>query len=245
MKRSVKKLPQNVLNAFAQITSKDADIQIPAYVHKEYIAYHNKIDCDKYDCKKVIEQSKKSLNDNNEDEVIKMKLLFLLGNFATKECFDILMAYISNPQSNQKEWALLALKDLQLSIENEVYEEGKDMIMSPMGGKGNMARYFIVIGSKHNKRLDTAAKKIITEDLFATTVNEFSQVEGIEFGINYVLFTILISFDIASQKVIDTFLDKISKEKGILKYHFFIVNTHKIMKAEIKKYLQMDEVKKL
>lgn len=114
-----------------------------------------------------------------------------------------------------------------------------------MGGKGNMARYFVVIGSKQNKELNTAAKKIIAEDLFSTTTNEFSQVEEIEFGRNYVFFTILISFDIASQKVIDAFLDKISKEKGILKYHFFIVNTHKITKAEIKKYLQMDEVKKL
>lgn len=245
MKRNSNKLPKDILNAAAQITSRDADIQIPAYVHKEYIAYHDKIDCEKYDCKKVIEQSKKSLNDKNEDEVIKMKLLFLLGHFATKECFDILMAYISNPESNLKEWALLALKDLQLHIENEVYEGDKDMIMSPMGGKGNMARYFVVIGSKQNKELNTAAKKIIAEDLFSTTTNEFSQVEEIEFGRNYVFFTILISFDIASQKVIDAFLDKISKEKGILKYHFFIVNTHKITKKEIKEYLQMDEVKKL
>ncbi|PIV07969.1 hypothetical protein COS52_05205, partial [Candidatus Roizmanbacteria bacterium CG03_land_8_20_14_0_80_39_12] len=72
------------------------------------------------------------------------------------------------------------------------------------------------IGSKQNKELNTAAKKIIAEDLFSTTTNEFSQVEEIEFGKNYVFFTILISFDIASQKVIDAFLDKISKEKGIL-----------------------------
>ncbi|PIV07968.1 hypothetical protein COS52_05200, partial [Candidatus Roizmanbacteria bacterium CG03_land_8_20_14_0_80_39_12] len=122
MKRNSNKLPKDILNAAAQITSRDADIQIPAYVHKEYIAYHDKIDCEKYDCKKVIEQSEKSLNDKNEDEMIKMKLLFLLGHFATKECFDILMAYISNPESNLKEWALLALKDLQLHIENEVYE---------------------------------------------------------------------------------------------------------------------------
>ncbi|PIX68383.1 hypothetical protein COZ40_03585, partial [Candidatus Roizmanbacteria bacterium CG_4_10_14_3_um_filter_39_13] len=61
---------------------------------------------------------------------------------------------------------LLALKDLQIHIENEVYEGDKDMIMSPMGGKGNMARYFVVIGSKHNKELSPAAKKIITKDLF-------------------------------------------------------------------------------
>lgn len=245
MKKNRNKPPKDILNATAQITSKDADIQIPAYVHKEYIAYHNKIDCEKYDCKKVIEQSKKSLNDKNEDEVIKMKLLFLLGHFATKECFDILIAYINDPESNLKEWALLALKDLQFSIENEVCEKGKDMVMSPMGGKENMARCFVVIGSRHNKSLNTAAKKIITKDLFATTTNTYSQVEEIEFGKNYVLFTVLISFDIASQKVIDAFLDKISKEKSILKYHFFIVNTHRITKEEIKEYLQMDEVKKL
>ena len=39
MKRNSNKLPKDILNAAAQITSRDADIQIPAYVHKEYIAY--------------------------------------------------------------------------------------------------------------------------------------------------------------------------------------------------------------
>ena len=245
MKRNTRKQIQPIFDAIVQIPSTEADIQIPAYIHKEYIAYHDKIDFEKYDYKKVIEQSKKSLNDKNEDEVVKMKLLFLLGHFATKECFDILMAYIDDPQSNLKEWAVLSLKELQFSIENEVYSDGKDTIMSPMGGKGNMARYFVVVGSKYNKSLDVATKKIIIQDLFTTTDNTYSQVEKIEFGKNYVFITILISFDIACQAVIDTFLDKISKEKGILKYHFFMINTHKITKKEIKEYLQMDEVNKL
>ena len=80
MKRNTKKQLQPIF---------DGSAQIPSYIHKEYIAYHDKIDFEKYDYKKVIEQSKKSLNDKNEDEVVKMKLLFLLGHFATKECFDI------------------------------------------------------------------------------------------------------------------------------------------------------------
>src|SRR3989344_1369397 len=245
MKRNTRKQLKPIFDAIAQIPSTEADIQIPLYVHKEYIAYHDKIDCEKYDYKKVIEQSKKSLNDKSEDAVIKMKLLFLLGYFATKECFDILLAYIKYPESNLKEWAVLSLKELQFSIENKAYDESPDMIMSPMGGKENMARYFVVVGSKYNKSLNVATKKIVTTDLFTTINNQYSQVEKIEFGKNYVFITMLISFDIACQTVIDIFLDKISKEKGILKYHFFMVNTHKITKKEIKEYLQMDEVNKL
>ena len=69
MKRNSNKPPKDILDAAAQITPKDANIKISIATHKEYIAYHDKIDCEKYDCKKVIEQSKKSLNDKNEDEV--------------------------------------------------------------------------------------------------------------------------------------------------------------------------------
>lgn len=72
-----------------------------------------------------------------------------------------------------------------------------------------------------------------------------SEIEEIEFGKNYVLFTILISFNIAVATALDNFLNIISRDKNILKYHYFVINTYKITKSEIDEYLNMESVKKL
>jgi len=72
-----------------------------------------------------------------------------------------------------------------------------------------------------------------------------SEIEKVEYGENYIYFTILISFDVAVATVLDGFLDIISKSKKILKYHYFVVNTYEITKKEIDEYLSFKNVKKL
>lgn len=62
------------------------------------------------------------------EEGVKKKLFFLLGHFATKECFDMLRKYINDPTTDLKDWATLAIKDTQFKVENGVYENGKDII---------------------------------------------------------------------------------------------------------------------
>lgn len=245
MKQNTKKQLKPILDTVIQILSKEADIQIPESIHQEYINYHGKINIDKYGYDEVIEQSKKVLFKAETPIEIKKKLLFFLGHFATNECFEILKEYINKPHLLLKHWVILAIKELQFNVENEIYEEGKDLIMSPMGGKGNKARYFIVIGSKHNRFINQAAKEIIKNDLSTVVSKTNSEIEEITFGKNYVFFTVLFSFDVDPAQVIDDLLNIVSKKKDLLKFHYCIVNTYKITKKEIRNYLQMDEVKKL
>jgi len=244
MKPNKRVFPPDVVDTAMYITSKEADIQIPTTIHKEYVAYHKRIDCKKYDVQQTIGQSKKLLLKRTPNLAVKKKLLFLLGHFAIKECFEILKDYLNDPKTPLKDWAILCLKDLQLTVESQFSDEDTAFIMSPLGGKNNMGRCCVVIGSKQNKILDTKDKLTIIEDLYKTT-KQYAQVEKAIFGKNYIWFMILISFDTAPQMVIDAFLDVVSKEKGILKYHFFMVNTHNITKKEIREYLAMEEVKKL
>lgn len=245
MKSNTRKLLQPIFDAVDQALSKNNDIRIDKATHKEYISFYDRIKIHTYDYKSVITQSKNLLFNQKTEERVKKKLFFLLGHFATKECFDILRKYINNPATDLKDWATLAIKDIQFKIENEIYDNGKDMVFSPKGGKGNKLRYFAVIGSKHNKTLTGVQKRIIKEDLLRIASKSKSEIEEIEYGKNYVLFTILISFDVAIATVLDDFLDMISKSKNILKYHYFVVNTYKITKSEINEYLNMKSVKKL
>lgn len=245
MKSNTRKLLQPIFDAVDQALSKNNDIRIDEATHREYINFYDRIKIHTYDYKAVITQSKNLLFNQKTEEIVKKKLFFLLGHFATKECFDMLRKYINDPTTNLKDWATLAIKDIQFKVENEVYDNGKDMVFSPMGGKGNELRYFAVIGSKHNITLTGVQKRIIKEDLLKIASKTDSKIEEIEFGKNYVLFTILIPFDIAVATALDNFLNIISRDKNILKYHYFVVNTYKITKSEIDEYLNMKSVKKL
>jgi len=245
MKSNTRKLLQPIFDAVDLALSKNNDIQIDEKTYKEYINYHDEINVNKYDYGTVITESKEFLFDKKTEESIKKKLFFLLGHFATKQCFDLLRKYIKDPMTDLKEWATLAIKDIQFKVENGVYENGKDMIMSPMGGKDNKLRYFAVIGSKHNKTLTDVQRKIIKKDLLEIASKTNSEIEKVEYGKNYIYFTILVSFDVAVATVLDGFLDTISKSKNILKYHYFVVNTYKITKKEIDEYLSFKNVKKL
>lgn len=245
MKDYTKNSTKPVINDVNKILSKEADIQINENVHRKYVNYHSTIDIGKYHLNGIIKQSKQLLFNSNTPNAVKRKLLFLLGHFATKECFEILSEYVNNPDIRLKQWAILALKDLQFKIENQVYEEGRDMVMSPMGGKGDKFRYFVVICSKHNKSLTGIKKRTINKDLQSVASKTNSQVEDIEFGKNYIFFSIFIPFDIAVGEVVEGLLKIAAKKKGILKYHYFAVNTHKITEKEIQKYLESEEVKQL
>ncbi len=72
-----------------------------------------------------------------------------------------------------------------------------------------------------------------------------SEVEDFEFHGSYVMIKMLTSVDVAFGKVIDTFLDLCSTKKRILRYHYFMINTHKPTKKDIEEYLKMDEVREL
>lgn len=216
----------------------EGEIEISPGIQKEYIEYHNQVDIEKYGCDKVIAQSKENLFSPQTPVEIKKKLLFLLGHFATNECFKILRDYIDNPKTDLKGWVTLAIQDLRLKVENEIYDDGRDMVMSPVGGKGDKLRSYAVVSTKHSKPFTNSEKEIIEKEFSKIVEDKNSEVESVEFGKEYALIKILISINTAPAEIFDTFLDICSKKEKILRYHYFLVNTHKITKKEIENYLR-------
>lgn len=191
----------------------EGEVEISLDIQKEYIEYHNHVDIEKYDCNNVIVQSRENLFSTQTPVEIKKKLLFLLGNFATNECFKILGDYIDNPKTDLKDWATLAMQDLRLKVENEVYADGRDMVMSPVGGKGDKLRFYAVVSTKLSKPFTKGEEKIIKKQLTKVVEDKNSKVESIEYGNEYALIKILISINVAPAEIFDTFLDICSKKR--------------------------------
>ena len=219
-------------------------IVVTESVSREFIRYEAHFEDDNPNSQNIVETSKKYLFLAEISAIEAKKLLFLLGKIASYESFSLLRKYIDHPDTKHKEWSVLCLQMLQFKVENEIYEEGKPMIMSPLSGKGTKLRYYVVIGTKSNKTLSTSDKAVVQADLDTTDKKE-TDVETIIFGERYVELCMLIDIDVAPQHVIDAFLDKASLKHNILRYHFFMINTHKPTEKEIDEYLNLDEVRLL
>ncbi len=109
-------------------------------------------------------------------------------------------------------------------------------IESPIGSvREGFLRYYVVLSAAHAitvpqcERLDKASREIEQggECIFERT----------EYEDTYVLLCLDISKDIAPQAVIDDLIIATNGADPFLRFHFFMVNTHKPSKKEIADYL--------
>lgn len=220
----------------------DGTVSVPEIVHTEYIAYGNTIDIASYAYKSVLKESTTALFDPETPQEIKKKLIFLLGQFATIECYTLLNKYIEIPNESLIPWATLAMQDLRFKIENDMHDDGRDMVMSPSGGKGDKIRYFTVFASTKGKPIAEHQKQIIKEGILLSMTRYHGELEAISFGSNYCLATLLILLTVAPQTSIEAILDIASKKKHILKYHVMITNVQPFTQKEITDYLVSKEL---
>lgn len=215
----------------------DGSVVVQENVHNEYIKYGNTINIDSYDYENVLKESDNALFDPQIPEKVKKKLMYLLGHFATIECYKILRRYIDSPDAAFLPWATLALQELRFKVENEMYDGSRDMIMSPSGSKGNYIRFYTAFSSYKDKPLTENQQRTIKNDLLTCLRRFQCKVEDISFGNYYCLATLLIPMTVAPQTPIDAFLDVAGTKKQILRYHFMITNVQPFSPEEINDYL--------
>lgn len=109
-------------------------------------------------------------------------------------------------------------------------------IESPIGSvREGFLRYYVVLSAAHaitapqRERLDNASREIERggECIF----------EQAEYGNGYVLLCVGISKDIAPQAIVDDLIIVTNGAVPFLRFHFFMVNTHKPSEKEIADYI--------
>jgi len=220
----------------------DGTVFISENIHAEYIAYSNTIDIDSYDYKSVLKKSITILFDSQTPLEIKKKLIYLLGQFATVECYKILKKYIDTSNESLVPWATLSMQDLRFKVENDMHDDSRDMVMSPSGGKGDKIRFYTAFSSKNGISITGIQKQTIKKQLLTCMKQYHVEVENISFGNNYCLTTLLIPLTVAPQTPIDMFLDNVSTTKHILRYHFMLTNVQPFTQNEIDDYLTSKEL---
>jgi hypothetical protein len=107
------------------------------------------------------------------------------------------------------------------------------------GSKNGKLRYFVILSWEGKDKLDNARKKRLHDSAKETAeTDKVAEIEKIEYENGYALLTVLISFEKAAEHFIDEMIIFTNKMDPFLRFHYFVTNTTKPNKNEIREYLE-------
>ena len=114
----------------------------------------------------------------------------------------------------------------------------KGLIITGLGGKGKLFRYFVVISVKPGVKLKPNLQKIVNKKFTALFPANKAELEKIKLKPDHLELLILINMDIAVEKIIMSLISAINQFKPVLHENYLVVNNRVLTSAEIRRYLK-------
>ena len=206
-------------------------------IQQEYFNLSETIDFDNIDYKEVFKESSKLFSENIPVEM-KKKTLILLAHFGTAESYKILETYLKSSERPLRDWALLSLKECRMFLESALLEEEGGFISTGLGGKGNKLRYYFIVSSKESLPFSETHRNTIEREFETISKKYNSEIEEINFKINYAMIRILIPIDVAVGDVIEEGISECNKMEEFLFFHYYVTNVKQPTNEEILQYLE-------
>jgi hypothetical protein len=112
----------------------------------------------------------------------KKKYLVELAKIGTVESHRILENYISLPDKELKEWAMLAFQENKMLLESSLLDENQVLISTGLGGKGLKLRYFTVLQTASGNVFSEYEKKLVRSELKYSLKSNLGELESIHFN---------------------------------------------------------------
>lgn len=122
---------------------------------------------------------------------------------------------------------------------NDIFSD-ETYITTGLGGEGHRLRNYVVISTLNNSTFTKQQKEIIRKQFNKVSKKYDSEIEEISFSKTYALIKILVSVEVALQKVIDECINSCNDVEEFLRFHFYCTNVQKPTIVEVKDYL--DEI---
>jgi|GEM_PF-6157446 len=106
-----------------------------------------------------------------------------------------------------------------------------------LGGEGTRLRCWFLISTLDDNTITDSQAKLIEHTFIRIAKRMDSRIEHCEVKLNYVTFVALMSLDSAVGELIERGIRKTNSSEEILRFHYFVVNTHIPVQNEIDQYL--------
>jgi hypothetical protein len=127
-------------------------------------------------------QKKDTLNSPGYSIDYKKKYLIELAKIGTVESHHILEKYITLPDKELKEWAMLAFQENKMLLESSLLDENQILISTGLGGKGLKLRYFTVLKTESGRVFSDYEKKLVKSEMRFSLKNNHGELESIHFN---------------------------------------------------------------
>ncbi len=153
-------------------------------------------------------QKKDTLNSPGYSIDYKKKYLVELAKIGTVESHQILENYITLPDKELKEWAVLAFQENKMLLESSLLDENQILISTGLGGKGLKLRYFTVLQTVTGRIFSNYEKKLVKSEMQFSLKNNHGELESIHFNKELCRILSVIPLQIPIQQLFDKVIEE-------------------------------------
>jgi hypothetical protein len=169
-------------------------------------------------------QKKDTLNSSGYSIDYKKKYLVELAKIGTVESHQILEDYISLPDKDLKEWAMLAFQENKMLLESSLLDENQILISTGLGGKGMKLRYFTVLQSSSGGIFSNYEKKLVKSEMKFSLKNNHGELESIHFNRELCRILSVIPLQIPIQQLFDKVIEECNLYGNFIDHECLITN---------------------
>lgn len=169
-------------------------------------------------------QKKDTLNSPGYSIDYKKKFLVELAKIGSVESHQILENYITLPNKELKEWAMLAFQENKMLLESSLMDENQILISTGLGGKGLKLRYFTVLQTLTGRIFSNYEKKLVKSEMQFSLKNNHGDLESIHFNRELCSILSVIPLQIPIQPLFDGVIEECNLYGNFIDQECLITN---------------------
>ena len=171
-------------------------------------------------------------SDISGEEEQKDALIFLAGSDDIKAYRQIEL-YLENPESQLKNWAIMAHQESRMVLETSLLEESRVFISSGLGGKQHKLRYAVAFVLQNDTEFHDFQKNTIQNELKYSFKNYDAELEDVLFSKTFVRFICLVPLQVNLQILFREVIEEINTYGDFLSQRFLVTNEHALSEDEV------------
>ncbi len=205
--------------------------QIDVHLQAEYFEFVRKFREGKNIARHL--KLKKNLFNTETTILAKKKILTALASSVEVEDFRTIERYLENPDTELKEWAILALQESRMLLQSSLLDEQQVFISTGLGGKGRKLRYFIVFMHKSGGELNNMQKKLLHDEIKFALAKINGELEEINSLIDFSTALVILPITSPLKDLFQGIIEECNQYGDFLQEDMVITNVKKLNPVEI------------
>jgi len=203
--------------------------QINLELQVEYFDFSHKMKTEEY--RRYLKESDQLFETQTAPEE-KKKILSALASSGEVEAFRTIEKYLKNPDSELKDWAVLALQESRMLLQSSLLDEQQVFISTGLGGKGQKLRYFVVFLNNSGELTDMQ-KKLLGDELAYVMKQNDGEVEELNTMLDFTTAVVILPIKAPLKDIFKSIIDECNQYGNFLQEDMVITNVKRLNPVEI------------